>query len=76
MEIKKCKGCQADLIFLPTKSGKRMPVLASSVNIGDKQFDATKHRSHFADCPAAQKFRKPKAAKPKKDDFNSLDEEL
>ena len=76
MEIKKCKGCNADLIFLATKSGKRMPVLASSVNIGDTEFDVKKHRSHFADCQAAQKFRKPREKKEKVDDFNLLDETL
>lgn len=72
--IEPCKGCGAKLTFLPTASGKRMPVLAESLNGWHEglQFDATKHRSHFADCPAAAKFRKPREKKPVRDEFSKL----
>lgn len=40
----KCRKCDKDIIFLPTKNGKRMPV----------NCDLT---SHFADCPYANDFR-------------------
>lgn len=56
-----CRACQRPLIYLPTKAGKSMPVNAETVKAEDTIFDAKAgHVSHFADCPAAARFRKPK----------------
>lgn len=49
------------MIYLPTKSGKSMPVNAETVEATDTEYQHGKHISHFSDCPAAAKFRKPKA---------------
>jgi hypothetical protein len=50
--------CRARIVWLNTGSGKLMPVDADSVEPGDTTFDATRHESHFASCPAAGRFRK------------------
>ncbi len=52
-------GCNKRIIFLPTESGKRMPVDADTVEPDDEQFDPERHESHFAKCPGAHNFRKP-----------------
>lgn len=54
----RCKACQQPVIFLKTKAGKNMPVDAASVPPGDSEFDHTRHKSHFATCPAAARFRR------------------
>jgi hypothetical protein len=56
--IGRCWECHAKIIFLETASGKKMPCDADTVAPEDTQFDATRHRSHFADCPGAAKFRR------------------
>ena len=53
-----CRSCGEYIVFLPTKSGKQMPVDAESVTEGDSEFDASTHVSHFSTCPDAGKFRK------------------
>ncbi len=60
MKVEKCRRCGAEIVFLLTKKGKSMPVVASSVSEGDELYDHAKHKSHFADCPAADLFRKKK----------------
>ncbi len=45
IKFSKCKSCEKDILFLPTKKGSMMPVC----------LDLT---SHFADCPKAKEFRK------------------
>ena len=42
-----CKGCGATFYWVQTRSGRAMPVDPDGL-------------SHFATCPAAAKFRKPK----------------
>ena len=54
-----CKACGALMVFLSTRSGKKMPVDASSIEAHELMFDHTKHKSHFATCPEAEQFRKP-----------------
>ena len=56
----KCRACQKEIVFLLTKTGKKMPVDAETVTQDDHQFDHTRHVSHFATCPAAKQFRKEK----------------
>jgi len=43
--VQECRDCKEPIIFLRTKTGKFMPVTMAL-------------QSHFADCPAANKFRK------------------
>lgn len=54
-----CRSCNALMIFLKTSSGKRMPVDAETVEAGDHTYDHRKHKSHYATCPDAAKYRKP-----------------
>lgn len=66
-----CKGCEKEIVFIKTKLGKQMPVNVESLYPNEKAdyeagedlnkkyfFDPEKHISHFADCPAAVKFRR------------------
>lgn len=59
-EIVPCRGkdCKADVIWLPTKEGKRMPVNPENVAADDYLFRHDHHVSHFADCPNADQFRR------------------
>jgi hypothetical protein len=60
MGIMQCSSCGAEIIFLKTAKEKAMPVdYLSTIKQGDV-FDHTKHTSHFATCPDAQRFRKKK----------------
>lgn len=43
--IYRCRDCGKEIFFLPTQSGKKMPITYGLI-------------SHFADCPHANKFRK------------------
>lgn len=70
--IRKCNRCEQEIAFLKTASGKTMPVDAESlseedvelINRGDQpEFRYNDHVSHFATCPAAAEFRRPKNAK-------------
>lgn len=56
--IQSCMGCGGPIVWIVTKNGKRMPVepLDKSVN-GNK---VTRGESHFAHCPHAARFRRPK----------------
>ena len=47
IEFAKCKKCGKKIFFLPTKTGKQMPITLGLI-------------SHFADCPNAKEFRKTK----------------
>ena len=55
-----CRECGAYIIFLPTASGKRMPVDAESVDEDDEEFEAKRHISHFATCSKPERFRRPR----------------
>lgn len=56
-----CDRCPATIYFIRTDSGKRMPVRADLL---EGKHPAAGHDgrgiSHFADCPAAAHFRKPR----------------
>ena len=58
--IVRCSSCRARIIFLPTMSGKRMPVYADTVEATDEIYAPGRHESHFAKCPNANQFRKRK----------------
>lgn len=60
--IKRCRAqeCRARIVWL-NSNGRPHPVDADSVEPGDTDYDPKKgHVSHFATCPAAPKFRKPR----------------
>lgn len=59
-QIKPCKGCGADIVWMKTTAGKSMPVDAETVEVGDEVFDKGHNVSHFATCKKADQFRKNK----------------
>lgn len=79
MKIVKCRACDADIVFLLTRKGKRNPVDLDSIPVPegkfrrewieilrdkDLLFDFDRHVSHFQTCPHSSKFQK--KAKPAK----------
>jgi len=63
--VKACRSCGAKLIWLYTAKGKAVPVDAESVAVGytDIPFapylpSIEGHRSHFASCPDAARWRR------------------
>lgn len=58
--IRRCRTCQAKIIFLETDAGRSMPVDADTVDIGDGIFDPSKHVSHFSTCSDPGKHRRPR----------------
>lgn len=52
-----CRSCGAPIVWLPTRTGKTMPVDMATVRPGDALFDHTRHVSHFATCPQADTWR-------------------
>lgn len=55
----KCRSCGEVIVFVPTRSGKMMPVNADTYD-NSNLFDIKKHTAHFATCPDASKFRREK----------------
>ena len=62
-KVAHCRSCQARIVWLRTKAGKRIPVDAGTVEAGAKEYDPKRHISHFATCPEAAKFRRGKSDK-------------
>ena len=67
-----CKSCKKEIVFLKTKTGKTIPVNADTLTFQEQSaligrievtFDSGHHITHFADCPAAVKFRKGRKVK-------------
>ena len=54
----RCHSCHAPIVWLTTRAGKHMPVDAAGVLADDRQFDSTRHISHFATCPNANQHRR------------------
>ena len=59
-EIVSCRGkdCDADVVWMATNSGKRVPVNPDNVEADDDRFRHGHHVAHFATCPNADQFRK------------------
>ena len=57
----RCRECDEYIVFLPTSTGKQMPIDADSVDEDDTEFDPKKHVTHFSTCTNAARFRKPKS---------------
>lgn len=53
-----CSSCHAPIIWFKTPKGNNMPVDAGTVDPGDTDLDLSRHQSHFAICPNADKHRK------------------
>ena len=62
--MSECRNCKAPILWVDTKNGKKMP-------LNDKPFSAVHvkegigeviqvHMPHWATCPGADQFRKPK----------------
>jgi hypothetical protein len=58
--IRRCRTCNAQIIWFKTAEGRNMPVDAGTVEAGDEELDLKRHKSHFATCPQAAKHRKPR----------------
>ena len=56
--ITRCRSCHARIIWFTTAAGKNMPVDADTVEADDTDLDLSRHSSHFATCPNADKHRK------------------
>lgn len=56
--IKRCRSCNAQIIWFETAAGKRMPVDADSVKPEDTELELPRHVSHFSTCPHAEQHRK------------------
>lgn len=70
MKKAQCDGCGADIIWIETVNGRRMPVDYRPVSgfvLMDTKFESDTPKgisgsvrvSHFATCPHANRFRKP-----------------
>ena len=59
---KDCRSCGAKIVFLNTRSGKKMPVDAESWTPGETEYDPRDagHTSHFASCTEADEHRRPR----------------
>ena len=67
--MKRCKSCNAEITWLPTRNGGSMPVNTETLTLGEQAYTRRgqppifiygKHESHFATCPDADKHRKRK----------------
>lgn len=56
--IKRCRSCNARIIFLPTPAGKLCPTDADTVEPQDDTFVWSRHVSHFTTCTDPNKHRK------------------
>jgi hypothetical protein len=54
----KCRSCRADIVWLMTVGGKRMPVNAETVRAGDTIYEHGRHVSHFSTCPEQEQWRR------------------
>ena len=59
MNVSKCSSCKASIIWMKTKTGKKMPVDWREDLVGMGEFDVKTMISHFSTCKDANTFRKP-----------------
>ncbi len=60
-----CKGCSAEIEWVITTGGKKMPIDPEPIKVALKNEDGTVtvktgYQSHFASCDKASTFRKPR----------------
>jgi hypothetical protein len=58
--VYQCRSCKAQIVWLPTKAGKNIPVNLTNYSPEDKEFKPNWHVAHFATCPHAKAWRKRK----------------
>jgi hypothetical protein len=64
LSMRKCAGCGAEIKWVKTKAGKRMPVNVELKTIVTEDGEVVRgYESHFATCPKADDFRKRKPRK-------------
>lgn len=56
--IRRCRSCNAMIVWFTTPKGNVMPVNEDTVEARDWELDLTRHKSHFATCPNANQHRK------------------
>lgn len=63
-EITSCRSCGADIVFLKTRAGKRMPVNVTPTkpefrgpNHGEIEYVHGEHEPHWGTCDDAERFR-------------------
>lgn len=58
--IVRCRGktCRARIIFLETRSGKKIPVDADTVEPDDEVYEHGRHVPHHSSCPDVEDFRR------------------
>ncbi len=56
----KCRSCEAPVVWFKTDAGKNIPINAQTVLPEDTRLELPRHVSHFATCPDAGEFRKPR----------------
>ena len=56
----KCKGCDAEIIWVKTQKGKSTPLDQKEITIyvTGTQSIVKGHQSHWATCPKAESFKK------------------
>lgn len=52
-----CRSCEAEVIWIRTKNARSMPLSVKAMRQIDGDWFAP---AHFADCPDADKFRRPR----------------
>lgn len=57
-----CRSCEKLIVWFTTPKGRKMPVDAETTKPTDAahQLDLSRHKSHFATCPAANEHRRPR----------------
>ena len=55
-----CRACKANIVWLLTSTGKKMPVNAESAQPTDTLYDKDRHVAHWGTCTGAGQFRKEK----------------
>ena len=64
-DVKQCRACEADIVFMKTRKGKWMPVNVIPTEhefrgptAGETRFRHGEHQPHFVTCPCAGEFRR------------------
>lgn len=59
--MSKCKGCNAEIVWIKTRNGKIMPCNAEKTTIVTEQGETIiGHIPHWATCPKSQNFKEKK----------------
>ena len=63
-DVKQCRACEADIVFLKTRKGKWMPVNVVPTerefrgpNAGELKFRYGEHQPHFVTCTDPQPIK-------------------